>query len=69
MSDDEKKPPRYTLLTEKDVARLIRMSVFKLQRDRSRGIGLPYLVVGGRSIRYRDIDVWAWIEAHIRKPR
>lgn len=52
----------YELLTEKEVARLIRMSVFKLQRDRSRGAGIPYLVLGKRSIRYLKTEVIAWID-------
>lgn len=53
----------YELLTEKDVARILRMSVYKLQRDRSRGAGIPYLILGRRSVRYSKSAVWAWIDA------
>jgi len=56
----------FDLLTEKDVAKLLRVSVFKLQRDRCRGIGIIYLRLG-RMIRYRRSDVEAYISGATSK--
>lgn len=53
---------RYDLLREKDVARILKVTVFKLQRDRCRGRGLPFLRLG-RMIRYRRSDVQAYIDS------
>ena len=64
VATDGREPDRigdYELLTEGEVARLIRMSVYKLQRDRCNGKGIPYLRLG-RSIRYRRSDVVAFID-------
>jgi len=57
----------YELLTEGEVARILRLSVFKLQQDRSKGRGLTYVRLGKRTIRYRRSDVCAFIDAAARR--
>ncbi len=51
-----------TLLCEKQVARILGCSIHKLQKDRRIGSPIPYLKIG-RSVRYRQIDVDAYIES------
>ena len=49
------------LLTEKNVAEILAMSVSWLQRKRWEGGGPPY-VKFDRAVRYREHDLLAWIE-------
>lgn len=49
------------LLSEKDAARLLAMSVRTLQAWRGAGNGPPYIKIG-RSIRYKRSELLAWIE-------
>jgi hypothetical protein len=51
------------LYREKEVARLLKVSVFKLQRDRCRGTGIPFIKFG-RMIRYRKSAVDGFIDQH-----
>ena len=51
------------LLDEKIVAHLIGKSVAWLQRKRWEGGGIPYRKLG-RSVRYAQTDVLAWIHQH-----
>lgn len=44
------------LLTERNVAELLRVSVKTLQGQRWQKVGIPYLKIG-RSVRYRSEDV------------
>jgi|TARA_B100001964_G_scaffold112818_1_gene125835 hypothetical protein len=44
------------LITEKELAKNLSISVFKLQKDRSRKTGLPYVRIG-KIIRYDPIQV------------
>ena len=56
-------PPNMVFLCEKKVALLLGLSVYTLQRDRSKSRGIPFVVIGSRTIRYRLSDVLAWAEA------
>jgi hypothetical protein len=41
-----------TYLTEKELAERLKVSVSKLQKDRVKGTGVPFTIVGGKSVRY-----------------
>jgi predicted DNA-binding transcriptional regulator AlpA len=57
MENDEK-----LLLTEKEAALLLSMSVHFLRRDRisSNGVGVPFIRIGG-AVRYHRSALEAWI--------
>lgn len=60
-----------TLLTEKEVARLLGVSTYLLQRWRCYGGGPNYIRVGGRggrAIRYRRSDITAYLEKNTVTP-
>jgi len=50
-------------LTEKQVAYFTGFSVFKLQSDRHKRLGMPYHIIGTRSIRYKLADVVQFMDA------
>ncbi len=50
------------LLTTSQLSKLIGRSNTSLERDRRYGIGIPYITIGKRSIRYRYSDVIAYLE-------
>ena len=52
-----------TIVTEKEAAPIVGMSVAWLQRKRWEGGGPPY-VKYDRAVRYRMEDLIAWVEAH-----
>ncbi len=52
------------VLTEKDAAPILGMSVAWLQRKRWEGGGPPY-VKFDRAVRYRESDLNAWIKSHL----
>ena len=52
------------VLTTKQLAKLIGVSVRKLERDRQDGTGVPYIKFG-RRVLYRGADV----EAHLKAQR
>ena len=52
----------FELLSEKEVAKIYKINVRTLQRERSMGIGMPYVKLGKR-VRYKRGDV----EQHINK--
>lgn len=54
------------LLTTKEAAPLLRVSVAFLERDRWAGAQVPYIRVGARAIRYRLSDINAFIESRKR---
>lgn len=41
-----------TYLTEKELAERLKVSVSKLQKDRVKGIGIPFTIIGGKAVRY-----------------
>jgi hypothetical protein len=53
------------IMSESEVATLIKVSPDKLKMDRHRGIGIPYLKLGVKSVRYRRSDV----EQYLREQR
>jgi len=50
------------LLTERDVAKIMKRSVASLRRDRWLGRGCPYVKVYG-SLRYRQSDLIEWLRS------
>ena len=52
------------LLTQSDAAKLLRLSERTLERLRLTGGG-PSFVKCGRSVRYRECDLEAWIAARV----
>lgn len=52
------------LLTQSDAAKLLRLSERTLERLRVAGGG-PKFVKAGRSVRYREADLEAWISARV----
>jgi excisionase family DNA binding protein len=57
-------PTEARLLTQAEAARLLRLSERTLERLRVAGGG-PKFVKAGRSVRYRQCDLDAWIEARV----
>jgi predicted DNA-binding transcriptional regulator AlpA len=55
--------------TPKEAARYINVSEAALRLWRRRGAGPRYFLAGPRLIRYRQIDLDAWIEAHVAPQR
>lgn len=60
MSEKELFEKKY--LNEKEVAAITGRAVSTLRNERFMRKGLPYLKVGGRSIRYKSEDVIAYME-------
>ena len=54
-----------TLLTAKEVARLLKVSVSWLAKARMTGEGPPYFLVG-RSVRYSDAARQQWLKSRQR---
>jgi predicted DNA-binding transcriptional regulator AlpA len=55
------------LLSDREVAQLIGRARSTLQRDRSTGIGIPFIYVRGQ-VRYRESDIQKYI-AGLSAPR
>ena len=55
------------LLTTKEAARFLGVSVAFLERDRWAGAEIPFVRVGSRGVRYRRSDLEAYIQSRIRK--
>lgn len=49
------------LLTEHDVAKILKVSVHKLRRDRCKGGGIPFVKLSG-AVRYSHDAVEGWIQ-------
>ncbi len=54
------------LLTEKQAALILGMSVAWFQRKRWEGDGPPF-VKFDRAVRYRECDLKAWVEKRVRE--
>ena len=52
-------------LNEKEVAAITGRALSTLRNERFMRRGLPYLKIGGRSIRYRSQDVIAYMESRL----
>ena len=61
----EKELLEKTYLNEKDVAAITGRAISTLRNERFLRRGLPYLKIGGRSIRYRSQDVIAYMESRL----
>ena len=57
--------PPQALLTAREAAEYLRCSVRTLDRERADGRGCPFVRISGR-IRYRRVDVEAFVAAHVR---
>ena len=55
------------LLTTKEAAVILGVSVAFLERDRWAGARVPFMQVGSRAIRYRYSDLLAYIESQFRR--
>lgn len=51
------------LLTTKQAATILGVSVAFLERDRWAGARVPFIKVGSRAVRYRYSDLLAYIES------
>ena len=54
---------KFELLSEKEVAKIYKFNVRTLQRERSLGIGMPYVKLGKR-VRYKRGDVEKYLKHH-----
>lgn len=55
------------LLTSKEAAPLLGVSVAFLERDRWAGARVPFIKIGSRAVRYRLSDLNAYIESCVRQ--
>jgi len=55
------------LLTTKQAAPVLGVSVAFLERDRWAGARVPFIKIGARAVRYRLSDLHAYIESCLRK--
>ena len=67
---NDQSPPRgasipQTLLTAKDAARFLKVSLSWLAKARMQGDGPPYIKVG-RSIRYTELALMQWTKSRQR---
>ena len=53
----------FELLSEKEVAKIYKINVRTLQRERSMGIGMPYVKLVKR-VRYKRSDIEKYIKYH-----
>lgn len=51
------------LLTTKEAAPILGVSVAFLERDRWAGARVPYIKIGSRAVRYRQSDLATYIES------
>lgn len=55
------------LLTSKEAAPILGVSVAFLERDRWAGARVPYIKIGSRAVRYRHSDLLAYIESCVKR--
>lgn len=61
--------PLQGLLTTAQAADRLGLAAATLQNDRSdQRLGVPFVRLGGRAIRYRSEDIDTWIEARVVRP-
>jgi excisionase family DNA binding protein len=56
-----------SLLTQREAARFLRLSVRTLERHRAAGTGPDYVLIG-RLVRYRAEDLSGWLALLVRHP-
>ena len=54
------------LLTTKQAALILGVSIAFLERDRWAGARIPYIQIGDRAVRYRMSDLMKFIESRTR---
>lgn len=54
------------LLTTKEAAPILGVSIAFLERDRWAGARIPYIQIGSRAVRYRMSDLMSFIESRMR---
>ena len=64
-STQERSQPSLVLLTPKEVAARLRVSLSFLAKARMRGDGPPFIAIG-RSVRYSETALLLWMRAHQR---
>lgn len=62
-------PTGMSLLNDKEVALRTGFSLQTIRNYRSGGTGPPYYKLNGRSVRYKESEVTAWVEAFKVSPR
>ena len=55
------------LLTTAEAAKYLGVSKAFLERDRWAGARIPFIRVGTRTVRYRNSDLEAYINQHVRQ--
>ena len=55
------------LLTTKEAARILGVSVAFLERDRWAGARVPFIKIGSRAVRYRLSDLHAYIDSCVKQ--
>jgi len=55
------------LLTTKEAAGLLGVSMAFLERDRWAGAHIPFIRIGSRAVRYRRGDIDAYISAQVKR--
>ena len=55
------------LLTTKQAAPVLGVSIAFLERDRWAGARVPFIKIGARAVRYRLSDLHAYIESCLKK--
>lgn len=55
------------LLTTKEAAPILGVSVAFLERDRWAGARIPFVKIGARAVRYRYNDLQHYIESCVRR--
>jgi predicted DNA-binding transcriptional regulator AlpA len=55
------------LLTTKQAAPILGVSVAFLERDRWAGARVPFIKIGSRAVRYRHSDLLAYIESCVKR--
>ncbi|MES9933551.1 MAG: helix-turn-helix domain-containing protein [Candidatus Sedimenticola sp. PURPLELP] len=58
---------RTNLLTTKEAALLLGVSMAFLERDRWAGARIPFIKVGSRAVRYREQDLIEYIDNQVRR--
>jgi predicted DNA-binding transcriptional regulator AlpA len=59
--------PIIVLLTPKEAAKLLKVSVSWLAKARMQGDGPPYIQIGGRSVRYSVAVLIQWMKSRQRQ--
>ena len=54
------------LLTTKQAAPILGVSIAFLERDRWAGARIPYIQIGSRAVRYRMSDLMSFIQSRMR---